>query len=87
MSKRIAEVWSQFKAFGERDKQRAKGLNSLKFKLKNLGHKPGDAAAEWPRVLELVDELVTLGLHPSNADLRICSCRCSKTFRTNRRRR
>ena len=70
VSKRIAEVWSQFKAFGERDKQRAKGLNSLKFRLKTLKEKPEDIAAEWGRVLELIDELVNLGLHPSNADLR-----------------
>jgi len=70
VSKRIAEVWLQFKAFGERDKQRGKGLNSLKFKLKMMKERPEEAAAEWPRVIEIVDELVTLGLHPSNADLR-----------------
>jgi len=68
VSKRIAEVWSQFKAYGERDKQRAKGLNSLKFKLKTL--KERSDAAEWGRVLELVEELVNLGLHPSNPELR-----------------
>jgi hypothetical protein len=68
LSKRIAEVWSQFKAFGERDKQRAKSLNSLKFKMKTLKEKPD--AAEWARAFELIDELVNLGLHPSNAELR-----------------
>ena len=68
VSKRIAEVWSQFKAYGERDKQRTKGLNNLKFKFKVLKEKPD--AAEWARALELVDELVNLGIHPSNAELR-----------------
>jgi hypothetical protein len=70
VSKRIAEVWSQFKAFGERDKQRGKSLNSLKFKLKSLREKPDDAAPEWVRAFELIDEIVNLGLHPSNAELR-----------------
>jgi hypothetical protein len=70
VSKRMAEVWSQFKAFGERDKQRAKGLNSVRFKLKKIHEKPEDAANEWPRVFELIEELVTIGLHPSNPELR-----------------
>ncbi|MFO0802623.1 MAG: hypothetical protein U0791_05805 [Gemmataceae bacterium] len=68
LSKRIAEVWSQFKAYGERDKQRAKSLNSLKFKLKTLREKAD--AADWARVLELIDEVVNLGMHPSNPELR-----------------
>ncbi|HXD85079.1 MAG TPA: hypothetical protein VN641_01205 [Urbifossiella sp.] len=68
--KRINEVWSQFKAFGERDKQRAKALNSLKFKLGRLRDKPEESATEWTRVLELIDELVANGLPPSNAELR-----------------
>ena len=70
VSKRVAEVWSQFRAFGERDKQRAKSLNSLKFKVGRLREKPEDATGEWPRVVELIDELVTSGLPPSNAELR-----------------
>jgi len=70
LTKRIAEVWSQFKASGERDKQRAKSLNSLKFKLGRLRDKPEEANGEWPRVLELVEEVVANGLPPSNAELR-----------------
>ena len=70
VSKRIAEVWSQFKAFGERDKQRLKSLNSLRFKLGRLKEKPEESASEWPRVLELIEELVTNGLPASNAELR-----------------
>ena len=70
VNKRIAEVWSQFKAFGERDKQRTKSLNSLKFKLGRLRDKPEESAGEWPRVLELIEEVVASGLPPSNAELR-----------------
>jgi hypothetical protein len=70
VSKRMAEVWSQFKAFGERDKQRAKSLNSLRFKLGRLRDKPEEAMGDWPRVLELIEELVVNGLPPSNAELR-----------------
>lgn len=70
LSKRIAEVWSQFRTYGERDRLRTKCLSSLKFKLKSLREKPEDPPAEWARVLELVDEVVGLGLHPSNPDLR-----------------
>jgi hypothetical protein len=70
VSKRMAEVWSQFKAFGERDKQRVKWLNSLKFKLGRLREKPEESASEWPRVFELIEELVANGLPASNAELR-----------------
>ncbi len=70
VSKRMAEVWSQFKAFGERDKQRIKALNSVKFKLGRLKEKPEESAGEWPRVFELIEELVANGLPASNADLR-----------------
>lgn len=70
VTKRIAEIWSQFKASGERDKARAKALGSLKFKVGRLREKPEDAAGEWARVIELVEELVASGLPPSNAELR-----------------
>src|SRR5690606_11437151 len=70
VARRIAEVGSQFRAFGERDRARVKAFNNLKFKLTRLRDRPDEAAGEWPRVLELVDELVAGGLPPSNADLR-----------------
>jgi hypothetical protein len=51
-------------------KARDKGLTNLKYKLRKMAESPAAAAAEWPRVLELLDEVVAAGVPPSNADLR-----------------
>jgi hypothetical protein len=67
---RVAELRGQFQTVGERDKHRVKALNNLRFKLTRLRERPDEAAAEWPRVLELIDEVVAAGLPPSHADLR-----------------
>ncbi|MFM8273518.1 MAG: hypothetical protein ACKODX_14490 [Gemmata sp.] len=55
-----------------RDKARArdKGFTNLRYKLKKMSESPATAAGEWPRVLELLDEVVSAGLPPSNADVR-----------------
>lgn len=67
---RVAELRGQFQTVGDRDKHRVKALNNLRFKLGRLRERPDESSGEWPRVLELVDELVTGGLPPSHADLR-----------------
>jgi hypothetical protein len=51
-------------------KSREKGLSNLKYKLRKLGESTANAAAEWPRVLELLEEVVAAGVPPSNADVR-----------------
>ena len=50
-------------------RMREKGLNSLKYKLRKMGESPAEAR-EWPRVLELLEEVVAAGVPPSNADIR-----------------
>ncbi|HYH65504.1 MAG TPA: hypothetical protein VD866_12480 [Urbifossiella sp.] len=67
---RVAELRGQFQTVGDRDKHRAKALNNLRFKLGRLRERPDESAGEWPRVLELVDELVAGGLPPSHAEVR-----------------
>ncbi|MBX9623979.1 MAG: hypothetical protein K2X82_09240 [Gemmataceae bacterium] len=69
VSRRVGEQATQFRAVGDRDKARQKALKNLKFKVGKL-RDGGDAAGEWPRVFELVDELVAGGLPASNAELR-----------------
>jgi hypothetical protein len=49
---------------------RDKGLANLKYKLRKMGESPGTAAGEWPRVLELLEEVVAAGVPPSNAEVR-----------------
>lgn len=70
VGRRVGELWAQFKAFGERGKTRQKSLNNLRYKIGRIRERPDDAAGEWPRVLELVDDLIGGGLPPSNAELR-----------------
>ena len=70
VARRVAEAAAQFRAVGDRDRARVKAFNNLRFKLSRLRERPDDSNGEWPRVLELVDELVNGGLPPSNADLR-----------------
>jgi hypothetical protein len=57
---------------GDRTKARTrdKGLNSIKYKLRKMGEAPAKATEEWPRVLELLEEVIAAGVPASNADLR-----------------
>jgi len=50
-------------------RMREKGLNSLKYKLRKMAESP-DNGSEWPRVLELLEDVVAAGVPPSNADIR-----------------
>lgn len=67
--RRVGELLARVKASGT-DKQRQKHLKNVLRKLDLLQADPAGQAGEWPRVLELIDELVAGGLPPSNAELR-----------------
>jgi hypothetical protein len=67
---RITELKARLGDARGKAKARDKGLNSLKYKLRKMGESPTTAAGEWPRVLELLEEVVAAGLPPSNADVR-----------------
>lgn len=49
---------------------REKSLTNLKYKLRKLAESPATAAADWPRVLELLEEVVAAGVPASNVDIR-----------------
>ena len=49
---------------------RDKGLTNLKYKLRKMAEAPANAAPEWPRVLELLEGVVSAGVPASNADIR-----------------
>ncbi|AMV29366.1 hypothetical protein VT84_33535 [Gemmata sp. SH-PL17] len=51
-------------------RHREKGLMNLKYKLRKMADVPMNAAGEWPRVLELLEEVVGVGVPASNADIR-----------------
>jgi hypothetical protein len=67
---RIAVLKDQLSDARGKARMREKGLNSLKYKLRKMGESLGTAATEWPRVLELLDEVVAAGVPASNADIR-----------------
>ncbi|MGL4421360.1 MAG: hypothetical protein ACRCZF_11885, partial [Gemmataceae bacterium] len=53
------------------EKRREKHFKNLQYKLMKLKQSPHEEAGEWPRILEIIDELVMVdGLAPSDAELR-----------------
>ena len=67
---RIAVLKEQLGEARGKARTRDKGLTNLKYKLRKMGESPETAASEWPRVLELLDEVVTAGVPASNVDIR-----------------
>jgi hypothetical protein len=67
---RIAVLKEQLSEARGKARTRDKGLTNLKYKLRKMGEVPEQAATEWPRVLELLEEVVAAGVPPSNADIR-----------------
>ena len=67
---RIAVLKEHLSEARGKARTRDKGLTNLKYKLRKMGEDPGQAAPEWPRVLELLEEVVAAGVPPSNADIR-----------------
>ncbi|MBN9122446.1 MAG: hypothetical protein J0I06_25435 [Planctomycetes bacterium] len=67
---RIAVLKEQLSEARGKARTRDKGLTNLKYKLRKMAESPAAAAAEWPRVLELLEEVVSAGVPASNADVR-----------------
>ena len=67
---RIAVLKEQLSEARGKARMRDKGLTNLKYKLRKMAELPANAATEWPRVLELLDEVVAAGVPASNADVR-----------------
>lgn len=67
---RLALLREQLAETRTKAKSREKGLRNLLYKLRKMGESPGTAAAEWPRALELLEEVVAAGVPPSNAEVR-----------------
>ena len=70
VSRRVRELAHALQRYAGTDRSRQKGLGNLGFKARRLLNDPAAAAEEWPRIVELVDELVAGGLPPSSAQLR-----------------
>jgi hypothetical protein len=68
--RRLAELREGLAEARGKARARDKGLTNLKYKLRKMAESPQSAAAEWPRALELLDEVVAAGVPPSNAEVR-----------------
>ena len=67
---RLALLKEQVSEARGKARTRDKGLTTLKYKFRKMAESPATAAAEWPRVLELLEEVVSAGVPASNADVR-----------------
>ena len=69
VTRRALALASTLRTSGDRVRDRQKALSNLKYKAKKLR---GDTSmsGEWPRVIELLEELVSGGLPPSNSEVR-----------------
>lgn len=70
VARRVGELTATLRRLGESSKARRKALANLRYKAPRLLDDPATAAGEWPRVVEILDELVAGGLPPSNAEVR-----------------
>ncbi len=68
--RRVTEFSGNFRGSEERVRVRKKALDRLRHKTRRLRDEPTAAAEEWPRVIELLDELVLGGFAPSNTEVR-----------------
>jgi hypothetical protein len=69
VTRRALALASTLRTSGDRVRDRTKAMSNLKYKAKKLRTDPR-SADEWPRVAELLEELVSAGMPPSNADVR-----------------
>jgi len=67
---RLNEATEKVKTIEHRDKNRAKHLHNLKFKSKKMQTDPAGGSDEWPRVWELIEELISSGMPASDPELR-----------------
>jgi hypothetical protein len=70
VSRRLREQAEPLRRVADAGKNRQKALSNLRYKARRLRADPAGNAGEWPRVAELLDELVAGGLPPSNPELR-----------------
>jgi hypothetical protein len=68
--RRVRELMAPLRRAADAGKNRHKALANLRYKTKRLREDAAANAGEWPRVTELLEELVTGGLPPSNAEVR-----------------
>lgn len=68
--KRLAGLRDELGDARGKARTRDKGLTNLKYKLKKMCESPATAGPEWPRVLELLEEVVAAGVPASNAEIR-----------------
>ena len=67
---RVSETAARLQSTGDRSKNRLKLLGNLRYKLRKIADRPDQAVEEWPRVVEMLDEVVADGLPPSSVELR-----------------
>jgi hypothetical protein len=70
LSRRLAAVTGRLREVGGQDRTRRKAMQNLQHKLTRLRGQPETHADEWPRILELIDQVIEAGLPPSNVQLR-----------------
>jgi hypothetical protein len=70
VSRRVRELTGVLRGYAGAGRNRQKALANLKYKTRRLLDDPAANVEEWPRVAELLDELVAGGLPPSNAEVR-----------------
>jgi hypothetical protein len=70
VSRRVREQVAILREYAGTGKNRQKALANLKYKAGRLLVDSAANADEWPRVAELLDELVAGGLAPSNSEVR-----------------
>jgi hypothetical protein len=70
VTRRVRELLAPMRQVADLGKNRHKVIGNLRHKARLLRGDPTGHADEWPRVAELLDELVAGGLPPSNAEVR-----------------
>ena len=69
MQERIGQLDSEIEEIRQRDKQRIKMLKKAQFHARIIGNRKG-TEADWKKVIEVIDTLVSEGMPASNTDLR-----------------
>lgn len=70
VARRVAELVDAVRRTSDSARQRQKLIRNLSYKIGRLRENPVGSGGEWPRVIEMVEELVVGKLPPSNVELR-----------------
>lgn len=68
--RRVTETAARFQSTGNRSKNRQKMIGNIRYKLRKIAEQPDQMREEWPRVVEMLEEVVADGLPPSSVELR-----------------